>query len=247
MSWHHDGTLSSIDAETTGLDIETDRIVTWSRWVIWPSKGRKHHLGWMVDPGIEIPEEAAKIHGITTERARSEGQRADQAVAEIAKDVLHWASEGAVTVAYNAPYDVSLLHRECLRHGHDGLAEQVAALAPVVDPLVIDKRVDRYRKGSRKLTAVAQHYGVPLEEADAHGSQADSLAAARVAYRIAVGNPRIADMAPAELHRSQVAWRAEQAAGLQEYLRRKDPEAVVRPEWPLVPPPEPVQEAMSAT
>jgi hypothetical protein len=38
-----------------------------------------------------------------------------------------------------------------------------------------------------------------------------------------------------ELHDQQIGWAAEQAAGLQEYFRRKDPTAVVRGEWPLLP------------
>ncbi|MBB4931384.1 hypothetical protein F4561_002204 [Lipingzhangella halophila] len=39
-----------------------------------------------------------------------------------------------------------------------------------------------------------------------------------------------------ELHAAQVRWRAEQAASLQAYLRRStNPEAVVDPNWPIIP------------
>lgn len=243
MSWHYDGTLSSIDAESTGVDIETARIVTWSRWIIKPAKGTKRLYDVLVNPGIEIPEQATAIHGISTEHARVQGIPAYQAIPAIAKDALMWSrDEGAVTVAFNAAYDVSLLHRECLRYGHADLAKQIAALCPVVDPHVADKHCDVYRRGKRTLTAAAAHYGVPLDEADAHGSSADALAAARVAYKIAAKYSGIRDTPPKVLHRQQIQWRAEQQRSLEAYLRKKDPAAVCPPEWPLVPVPVPTQE-----
>lgn len=234
MTWHR-GQIASFDLETTGVDIDTDRIVTASRWIIDPTKGTKVHSGWLVNPGIDIPEGAANIHGITTERAQAEGQDPASAVREIAGDLLHWSEMGAVVVAFNASYDVSLLHRECLRYGHHREAAGIAALRPVVDPHVIDKGVDKYRKGSRKLIDTAAHYGIELSEEDAHGSAADSLAAARVAYVIAQRYPHIGRTPADELHDLQREWRALQAEGLQKYLRRKDKDAIVRPEWPFVP------------
>ncbi|GAA1455414.1 exonuclease domain-containing protein [Nocardiopsis tropica] len=241
MSWHK-GPMVAIDAETTGTDVESDRIVTWSRWAIDPAKGTKVHSGWLINPGIDIPEEAAAIHGITTEHARDRGQDPSSAIREIAGDLLHWAEQGAVVVAYNAPFDLSILHRECLRNWHPLEAAGVATLSPVVDPLVIDKAVDPYRKGSRKLVAAAAHYGVTLSEEDAHGSAADSLAAARVAYVIAERYPHIGRMPADELHDLQRQWKPKQAASLQRYLRKTKPDAVCAPGWPLVPAPDHIQE-----
>jgi DNA polymerase-3 subunit epsilon len=243
VSWHK-GLICAVDAESTGVDIESDRIVTWSRWIIDPSKGSKVHAGWLINPDITIPDEAAAIHGITTEHAREHGQGAASAVREIAGDLVHWSAEGAVTVAYNAAFDVSMLHRECLRHGHHQEAEGLERLRPVVDPLVIDKAVEKYRKGSRKLVDTARHYGIELTEQDAHGSAADSLAAARVAYVIAERYPHIGRMPADELHDIQREWKADQAAGLQRYLRKKDPAAAVSPHWPLVPVPAQIQEQL---
>jgi DNA polymerase-3 subunit epsilon len=242
VSWHHTGTLSSVDAETTGVDVESDRIVTWSRWVIAPSEGSKVHAGWLINPGIDIPEQASAIHGITTEHAREHGQDPASAIREIAGDVLHWSADGATTVAYNASYDLTILHRECLRHGHTAEAEGLAKLRPVADPLVIDKAMEKYRKGSRKLVDVAAHYGIELTEQDAHGSAADSLAAARVAYVIAERYPHIGQMDPGALHDLQVEWKPAQAASLERYLRKNNPNADCPREWPLVPAPSQIQE-----
>ena len=241
MSWHKN-LIASFDLETTGVDVEADRIVTASRWIIDPAKGSKVHCGWLVNPGIEIPAEASAIHGVTTEQARERGQDASKAVREIAGDLVHWHREGAVVVAFNAAYDLTLLHRECLRHGHIEEALGLAKLRPVVDPHVIDKGLDRYRKGSRKLLDVAAHYGIELSEDDAHGSAADALAAARVAYVIAQRYPHIGRTPADELHDLQREWKALQAESLQKYLRKKDKGATVSPHWPLIPAPAVPQE-----
>ena len=59
---------------------------------------------------------------------------------------------------------------EAQRHG-------VSIAKPdIVDPLVIDRAVDRYRRGSRRLDAVAAHYG--HDPAQAHDARTDAIARA---------------------------------------------------------------------
>lgn len=234
----HSGPLVSWDLETTGVDVETERIVTASRWAINPAARSTEVRDWLVDPGVEIPAEAAAIHKVTTEKARADGRPAKQAVAEIATDLLRLVGDGAALVVYNARYDVTLLHRELVRYGHADLAARWATFAvtgPVVDPFVLDKHVDKYRKGSRKLIHVAEHYGVELSEEDAHGSSADALASARIAWHIANRNPNLAAMTLPELHELQVKAAATQARGLAAYFDKKGQTHDVREEWPLVP------------
>src|SRR5690606_7171898 len=98
------------------------------------------------------------------------------------------------------------------------------------------RHIDRYRSGSRRLTAVAAHYGVPLSEEDAHGAAADALAAARVAWVIAQHTPKIAELTPAALHKTQAEAAAEQATSYADYLRKQGkPVDDVHLEWPLIP------------
>jgi hypothetical protein len=90
MSWHT-GRLAGFDLETTGIDVEQDRIVT--ACVVQCGGGHDTASGtWLADPGIDIPEEAAKVHGITTAQARAEGHPAaevvEQVVAALAEVVL---------------------------------------------------------------------------------------------------------------------------------------------------------------
>jgi DNA polymerase-3 subunit epsilon len=63
-------TLAVFDLETTGIDVDSCRIVTAHVGVIGPRGEVVEQRQWLVDPGIEIPTAATLIHGVTTERAR---------------------------------------------------------------------------------------------------------------------------------------------------------------------------------
>lgn len=230
MSWHT-RPMAALDFESTGLDIRADRIVTAALWRVDPAAGTKEKLSWLVDPGVEIPEEATAIHGITTEHAVQNGRPAAEAVTEIAAALEKVAADGLPVVVYNAPYDLGLLSAELERHG---LAAGFLRDLRVIDPLVLDKHTDPYRRGGRKLTDVCAHHGVPLDESQAHGAAADALAAARLAWRLGATHEDLASLDLDALHAAQVGWKAEQAASFQAYLRRgRDPQAVIDGSWPL--------------
>ncbi|PVE04631.1 3'-5' exonuclease [Streptomyces scopuliridis] len=227
MSWHL-GRMTGFDLETTGPDPLTARIVT--ACIVQCGGGSPvDSATWLSDvDGEEIPDEAAAIHGVTTVRARAEGAPLAQVVAELLAGLGQAIVAGLPIVAMNARYDLTLLDREAERYGLDPLP-----IGPVIDPYVIDKAVDKCRRGSRKLTALCDHYKVPI--GDAHQADADAIAACRVAWRQATRYEQVARMTLPELHHAQVGWAAEQAASLQEYFRRKDPTAVVEGAWPLIP------------
>jgi len=232
MGWHRE-LLIGFDLETTGTDPREARIVTGAVIEVRAGQplGRRE---WLADPGVEIPAEAVAVHGISNERATTEGSPADQ-VAEAIADVLvtYWKT-GVPVVAYNAAFDLTLLSAELRRHRLPSLRERLGGLdpAPVVDPYTIDRWADRYRRGKRNLEAVCAEYGVVLEAA--HDASADALAAARLARAIAERHPKVAGLGPAELHRRQIEWYAEWAADFQSFLRRKgDADAVVDGLWPL--------------
>ena len=221
-------TLAVFDLETTGIDIDTCRIVTAHVGVIGPGGEVLEQRQWLVDPGVEIPTAATLIHGVTTERARLEGLAAAQGVAEIIDALRDAAGRGLPIVAYNAAYDLSVLHREAERYGH----EAFRGPGHVVDPLVIDKAVDRFRRGKRTLTAACEHYGVELLAA--HDAGADAIAAGRVAQAIARAFPELAACAVAELHTRQVGWCREQAESYQDWRRRNgEPEFTTSGAWPI--------------
>ena len=106
--------------------------------------------------------------------------------------------------------------------------------SPVIDPLVVDKRLDRYRRGKRTLDVVAARYGVTLD--GAHDASADAIAAGRVAQALA---ERYSDQLPEtcdELHAKQIGWARSQAESLTEYfvrIGRIDPTDPVDGSWPI--------------
>ncbi|MGP6171204.1 3'-5' exonuclease [Microbacterium sp. A196] len=222
------GRIGVFDLETTGVDVGTDRIVTAYVGVLDSRGDEVAARSWIADPGVPIPDGAAAVHGITTERAQREGRDACEVVAEIRSSLSSLFAQGLPVVAYNASYDFSLLAHECHRHG----VAVLEAPGPVIDPLVIDKAVDRYRKGKRTLEFVAQHYGVTLD--GAHEASADAIAAGRVAQALARAFP-LATSAQ-ELHAQQIGWARTQAESLTEYfirIGRIDPEDALDGQWPV--------------
>ncbi|WP_328718684.1 exonuclease domain-containing protein [Streptomyces sp. NBC_00247] len=233
MSWHREP-LVGFDLETTGTDVETDRVVTAAVVRLDPDGAVSSERTWLLDPGVAIPEQASAIHGISTDHAREHGVPAPVAIEEIAETVAGVLRSATPLVVMNARYDLSLLDRECRRHGLRSITERLGtAPSPVVDPLVLDKHVDKYRKGRRALHALCAHYGVSLD--DAHDARADAVAAAQVVRRMGELHRPVGAMPLTDLHDLQVVAAAAQSASLQAYLRRTDPTAVVEPAWPVIP------------
>lgn len=219
--------LGVFDLETTGIDIETSRIVSAHVGVLDATGTLVERHDWLADPGIEIPVQASAVHGISTQRARAEGRPAPEVVAEIIASLADLFARGIAVTIYNAAYDLSLLNREALRYG----LAPLAGPAPIIDPLVLDKAVDKYRKGKRTLQAAALFYGVEL--LDAHDAAADAVAAGRVAQAMALRYGVQLAIDSNVLHSHQVGWSAEQSASFQDYMRRtRDPEFTSTGSWP---------------
>jgi len=196
------------DLETTGVDVERDRVVTAHVGLLGPGGAVLQSRGWLADPGVEIPEGATAVHGITTAHAREHGRPAAHVV-------------GEVVAALQELF-------EALRHGIPPITDP----SPVIDPLVLDKAHDRFRKGKRTLEVVAAHYAVTLE--GAHDAMADAVAAGRVAQALA---RRYELNGPvAELHAQQIGWARTQADSLTDYfirIGRLDPEDRIDGSWPI--------------
>lgn len=217
--------LVGFDLETTGVEPETARIVTAA--LIETSESQRT---WLADPGVDIPEAARAVHGITTEYAQANGIPAEQAVRELCEQLLALRRAGAVLVGHNIVYDLSVLDAEVHRHAPD---LDLSAIIPiVVDTYVLDKHVEQYRRGKRTLTDTAVRWGVSL--LDAHDAAADALASVEIARAIAGAHPDVAALTGDDIMREEGEWKRAQAADLQAFLRRKrDPNAVVDASWPM--------------
>jgi len=210
MSWI-DGPLLGFDTETTGVDVDSDRIVT-AALVRRDVSGTTVRT-WLIDPGVPIPDAATAIHGITTEQARAQGADPLLALEQIAVELAAAFTAGVPVVAYNAAFDLSLLDAELRRHGLPTLPDRIGpATRPVIDPLVLDRAEDRYRPGKRKLGDLCGLYGV-LESGSLHTADVDVVATLDVLGAILARFPHLADLTLDALHDRQVAAHRQWAAG----------------------------------
>ncbi len=163
------------DLETTGLDPDAARIVELAAVDDDEAGPAQTELGfgreptWLrrYRPDVPIPEEAARVHGITDRDVADAPRFADEA-AEVQR-----LFEGRVLCGYNLrAYDTPLLDAELRRAGQPGLDLEAV------------REIDLYRvwarlsptegRGRRTLeAAVARYLGRTL--VDAHAAAADTL------------------------------------------------------------------------
>lgn len=206
--WYERGVLG-FDTETTGIDPAADRLVTYS--LVYKRGADQRYKYGIVNPGVPIPVAASRVHGITDEVARRDGIEPAAALKEIVGVLYDMLSEGRAVVAYNAAYDLTLLENECLRHGVTPLSTRLGtAPCPVIDPFLIDKTFDKYRRGKRRLENLCEHYGVRAE--GFHNAQADVEATLGVlAAQIRKYGSAITNLSPEELQAAQRATHEESA------------------------------------
>lgn len=216
------GPMLAFDLETTGPEPETARIVQAALVECGP--GGAVARKWLVNPGVPIPPAATAIHGITDEIAAT-GHSPESVVLMIDSAILKAASEGTPLVIMCAHYDLAVFRVEAARLG------LTVAHGPVLDPLVIDRGCDRYRKGPRKLVNLAEHYGV--KAGDAHDAAGDALTAARVVWRQARRYPLIADFSLEQMQAKQAEWHRAWAEGFEAFLRSQGKPADISTDWPI--------------
>lgn len=152
--------LIFFDLETTGTNVSTDRIVEIYAKKFLPN-GDEQELYHLVNPGVEIPYEATKVHGINNERVAFEPYFEDL------KDELYTFFQDSDLGGYNIlRFDLPLLAEEFLRIGIDDVFDQ----SNVVDSMLI------FHKMVPRTLAGALMYYKDEEIEDAHSAKADVLA-----------------------------------------------------------------------
>lgn len=229
--------LVVFDVETTGVDVAEDRFVQAFVGLMDSDGEWIEKREWIIDPGVEIAQGAIDVHGISNELVREKGVDPALAIEDIINCISWYLRTGKPEakrplVAFNASFDLSMLTCEARRYGLDF---QLEPNQSVIDPFVIDKTIDKYRKGSRKLVDVAPIYGVPVEE-NAHDAGADCLMTGRIAW---VMLKRWTEPLTS-LHNRQAGWAKDQRDSLQAYFARVDKlnedgsPIVVEQGWPIL-------------
>lgn len=230
MKWS-DGPLLGLDLETTGKDPLTAIPVSFAL-CNFEGEPRRVRYG-LVDPGVPIPPEATAIHGITDADAKERGGELEKSLIGIAGELLAASFAGTPVVGMNTVYDLTVVDA-CLRRLPDGEGlEAMGWKGPVIDVLVIDRHVDQFRRGSRKLSALCDTYGVAL--GDAHHAAADTLMAIEVARAIAAKYPEVGDADLDTLFHLQKAWRVQWVDSYSAHLVRKGEQPLDPSEkdWPI--------------
>jgi DNA polymerase-3 subunit epsilon len=223
--------IAVFDLETTGLNLVTSRIVTACALKLDPS-GQiiGDSVEWLANPGVPIPPEASAVHGVTDEIAKANGADLRDTVQSIIETLSSFLREGTPIVAYNAPYDFTILRQ----HAEDFGIEWGLNPSPILDPLVLDKALVKFRTGKRRLDIIAPVYGVELT--NAHNATADAVAAGRVAQAMAKQFASQLDISLEELHQKQIAWSKEQDLSFADFMHRQGKtEFVPNIGWPEKP------------
>lgn len=147
--------LVVFDLETTGLDVENDRIVEVGFVKLHPDGTREEYCE-RVDPGIDIPEGAAKVHGIHTEDVR--GLFGKPRLDKFGDAMLEFLGDCDLGGFNSIAFDYELWKAECARHGI-GFEERGRHH---VDAKVVfnvkETAWDRFTMGPRNLSNAARFY-----------------------------------------------------------------------------------------
>ena len=160
-----------IDTETTGLDVEKDRIVEIGAVRLETcAPGPQRVYSELIDPGVPIPEAATRIHGIVDADVAG-ALSFPERIAEFGT----WA-ESAVVIGYSVGFDLAVLKAEHGRHGlpwQPPRALDVRHLVELVAPQLPEQSLD----------TAASWLGVEVH--DRHRALGDAQVAAEI-YRAVV-------------------------------------------------------------
>jgi DNA polymerase III subunit epsilon len=150
-----------LDTETTGLSPQTgDRVVEIGcvELINHIPTGRHFHV--YLNPERPMPEEAFRIHGLSTEFLRDKPKFSAEADA-----FLEFIGD-ATLVIHNAPFDMGFLNNELERIKRPSLSNNV------VDTVMVARQ--RHPGARVSLDALCKHYGIDNSKRTLHGALLDS-------------------------------------------------------------------------
>jgi len=148
------------DLETTGTNVAHDRIVEISILKVYPN-GNKESKTWLVNPGVKIPDEVVKIHGISNEKVANE-----PTFKELSKEIYGMIKDSDLGGFNSDRFDIPLLAEEMLRADVDFDMKHM---------LSIDVQTIFHKMEKRTLEAAYKFY-CDKDLTDAHSAEADTNA-----------------------------------------------------------------------
>ncbi len=180
-----------LDSETNGLPVNWKLgwkfVDNWPRvvqlaWVLYTADFKElDRKALIVRPdGFDIPEEASRIHGITTERALAEGNEIADVLAEFEKAVRRadWL------VAHNASYDGPVIAAEFWRRGENPPFDPAAMLCTKIDGTYVTRIPNDFNTGYKWPKLEELHRFLLGEDFEgAHDAMVDVEACARCFFK----------------------------------------------------------------
>jgi len=162
--WNLDRPLAIIDIEATGVNPRSDKIIDLAIVKIIPNGQRSIHT-FRVNPGVPIPPETTKIHGISDKDVVN-----SPSFGEKAPEILQ-ILEGCDIGGYNLiRFDVPMLVEEFLRNN---------IKFDIEGRRIIDAQRIYHKREPRDLSAALKYYCGEMH-LGAHGAESDALATLQV-------------------------------------------------------------------
>lgn len=152
--------LVFIDLEATGLNLTADRIIDIALLKAFPG-GETQMKSWRVNPGMPIPAETTKIHGIKDEDVKD-----SPLFAQVVRQILDFIGNADLAGYNSNRFDIPMLIEECLRADVD---------LDLKNRKLIDVQHIFYMMEPRSLSAAYKFYCNKKLE-NAHSAEADVMA-----------------------------------------------------------------------
>lgn len=196
------------DTETTGLpkrwDAPISDVDNWPRavqiaWQLHDATGKLiEHQDYLIKPeGFNIPYDAEKVHGISTELAKEEGITNSE-VLHLFKEAL---SKATYVVGQNVSFDINIMGAELYRAGIETTLENLPILDTCTELTAELCKIPGGRGGRFKLPTLTELHEFLFQQpfAEAHNATADVEATTRCFFELLrIGEGFTTDQLPSE-------------------------------------------------
>jgi len=179
------------DTETTGLprnyQAPLDDFLNWPRvvqlaWALYDNEGNIWgSYSYIIRPdGFVIPDEVAKIHRVSQERALAEGVALD----EVLEKFLHDVKSASYLVAHNIDFDEKIIGSELLRQQMPNYLQETAKICTMKSSVNFCKILNK--RGTYKWPNLSELHNCLFQEdfPEAHDALVDVTACAKCFFEL---------------------------------------------------------------
>ena len=167
------------DTETTGLEpLHGHRVLEVAALELVRDLPTGRHYHAIIDPCRDIPEEASRVHGMTSYHVTGK-----PLFEHIVDDLLAFFGDDEMLIAHNAPFDFAFVDAELARCGRAGLAR-----VRMVDTLALAKA--RFPGMPNSLDALCRRFAIDLSARTTHNALLDCRLLAEVYVELTGGRQR---------------------------------------------------------